>query len=299
MEWFKHDVDSLMDERFGALVAEYGADGYAVFFHSIEVLYRNNGQPLSRLSVKKIAADLRLDNETVFEILDYACSSECDNLLIKTEDGYSSERVNQAFQKQSAISEARRIAGRRGGSKHQANQPYSEAIAKQMLGKSEAIAKQRDRKKEDICSFSSPIQEENLLFTEKSKSNKPESTCAELPQEAELNASDPVFLTIISNTKEEVPVTESFVRMLEETYPAVNVRSELKAMKAWCISNPKNRKTKAGIKAFINNWLKRDQDRTGRIPQHSYDTIRGTNIRMSLVADGTRPEYPEEDVRFE
>ena len=87
--------------------------------------------------------------------------------------------------------------------------------------------------------------------------------------------------------------------MLEETYPAVDVRAELRSMKAWSISNPKNRKTAQGMKAFINNWLKRDQDRAGRIPQHNMEVIRGTNIGMSLVADGTRPDQEYKEVHFE
>jgi hypothetical protein len=39
-------------------------------------------------------------------------------------------------------------------------------------------------------------------------------------------------------------------------------------MKGWLISNPKKRKTKAGIMRFVTNWLSREQDK-GRASPHS------------------------------
>ena len=150
------------------------------------------------------------------------------------------------------------------------------------------------------CNFSSPLQEEKANINKKSVSDKPEITTSELQNSGAVGgADDPVFITIQSNQGEEVPVRESFVKTLEEAYPAVDVRDQLRQMKAWCISNPKNRKTKSGIPRFINTWLSKNQNRSGRIPQHSYDTIRGTNIQMSLVADGTRPDYEEPEVKFQ
>jgi hypothetical protein len=47
-------------------------------------------------------------------------------------------------------------------------------------------------------------------------------------------------------------------------YPAVDVVQELRSMRGWCLSNPSKRKTKRGIKAFINRWLGRRQDQAPR-----------------------------------
>ena len=55
------------------------------------------------------------------------------------------------------------------------------------------------------------------------------------------------------------PFTVS-VRMMLMLYPAVDVMQELRKMKGWCDSNPAKRKTRRGIKRFINNWLSRQQD---------------------------------------
>lgn len=44
-------------------------------------------------------------------------------------------------------------------------------------------------------------------------------------------------------------------------YPAVNVEAELRKMAGWCAANPQRRKTRSGIRRFVNGWLAREQDR--------------------------------------
>ena len=36
---------------------------------------------------------------------------------------------------------------------------------------------------------------------------------------------------------------------------------QFREMKKWCEDNPSKRKTKAGIKRFVNSWLAREQDK--------------------------------------
>ena len=56
-------------------------------------------------------------------------------------------------------------------------------------------------------------------------------------------------------------VRQKIVTELGEAYPAIDVPLTLREIRAWCITNPKNRKTTAGVLRFLNNWLKREQDR--------------------------------------
>ena len=54
------------------------------------------------------------------------------------------------------------------------------------------------------------------------------------------------------------------VKELEEwkkAFPAVDVTQELGEMRAWCLSNPTLRKTKNGVRRFINTWLSKEQDK--------------------------------------
>ncbi len=64
------------------------------------------------------------------------------------------------------------------------------------------------------------------------------------------------------DTKQEaVPITESKIAEYEATYPGVDVRQQLRAMRQWSFDNRPKRKTKTGMLKFINAWLAREQDR--------------------------------------
>ena len=49
----------------------------------------------------------------------------------------------------------------------------------------------------------------------------------------------------------------------QQSYADVDVFAELGAMESWCDANPSKRKTKKGIKRFINAWLNRARDQGG------------------------------------
>ena len=66
-------------------------------------------------------------------------------------------------------------------------------------------------------------------------------------------------------------VTLSDLDWWAQFYPGVDVKTEFKKMAAWSEANPANRKTKKGMKRFINSWLSREQDRGGKNrPGNSY-----------------------------
>ena len=73
--------------------------------------------------------------------------------------------------------------------------------------------------------------------------------------------SSPMVISITLNDKTEYPITEADVVGWTELYPAVDIMQELRKMKGWADANPNKRKTKAGIKRFINAWLAKEQDR--------------------------------------
>jgi len=74
---------------------------------------------------------------------------------------------------------------------------------------------------------------------------------------------DPIFLTLTLNDKTEFPVTEGMIAEFEELYPAVDIRQQIRNMKGWCRTNDKKRKTRNGIRKFINSWLADKQNSGG------------------------------------
>lgn len=75
----------------------------------------------------------------------------------------------------------------------------------------------------------------------------------------------PPFIAIPTNrfetNGEEVGVSESQIEEFQKLFPAVDVRQELRAMRAWCITNTDRRKTKRGVMRFVSSWLSRQQDK--------------------------------------
>lgn len=75
--------------------------------------------------------------------------------------------------------------------------------------------------------------------------------------------SEPILYKLQLNDNSYFEVTQSFYNELKPLYPAVDLDSEFNKMIGWLIGNPKNRKTRSGIKRFITSWLNRQQDKGG------------------------------------
>lgn len=170
--WFKHDYDALEDERLFALVAEYHSEGYAVFFHTLEIMYKT-GVPIGRLMVKRIACDLGMTVERAEEILNYASSDECGNLFEKVEEGYSSKRVVEEQTKKSQLSDKMRKLGQASAEQRatarQQDVNDSSTIRQRAVGVSPTdIEKEIDIDKENIIevsndtSLSSPTEDDGV-----------------------------------------------------------------------------------------------------------------------------------------
>ena len=84
----------------------------------------------------------------------------------------------------------------------------------------------------------------------------------ELPdgKENQPNADDPVVVEMVLNDGGTYKVTRSEAERYQALYPAVDVMQELRNAAGWLEGNPTRRKTKAGIKRYINGWLAREQD---------------------------------------
>ncbi len=80
------------------------------------------------------------------------------------------------------------------------------------------------------------------------------------------------------NDKTEYAVSENDVVTYQQLYPAIDVREELRKIEAWCLSNPKNRKTRGGAKRFMNAWLSRAQDKARTVKESPAAVSRKSNF---------------------
>ena len=91
---------------------------------------------------------------------------------------------------------------------------------------------------------------------------------------------------MLLNTKEDWQPDEADTIAWQRSYPAVNVHQELMAMESWCDANPTKRKTKQGIKRFVNSWLARAQNQGGSPMAKKAgknESIRAKSIDMQIT----------------
>ena len=138
-------------------------------------------------------------------------------------------------------------SGKKGGSKDENSESKTEAKRKQSESKTEANAKQG----ETVSKKEKEKEKEIEIEIEKDI----EDVCAELP-----SSSTPPAITLPLADGSEFPILYALVVDLSGLYPAVDVMQQLRNMRGWLLSNPKNRKTKSGIMRFVNSWLAREQN---------------------------------------
>lgn len=98
--------------------------------------------------------------------------------------------------------------------------------------------------------------------------NRDQNNINTLAQNSEKQTSEPEadVEALILNDGTEWKPSEALFAEYVRLYSGVNVKQQFNEMRGWCISNPSRRKTKRGIKRFVNSWLSREQNRgRGRV----------------------------------
>lgn len=75
------------------------------------------------------------------------------------------------------------------------------------------------------------------------------------------SVSTPYVIMFPLNDGSDYGVTAEMVSEFTGLYPAIDVMQELRNMRGWLLNNPRNRKTRSGIRRFINAWLSKAQDK--------------------------------------
>lgn len=86
--------------------------------------------------------------------------------------------------------------------------------------------------------------------------------CAELKKDKQAtDEKERVIFEIPINTGEGYPFFQSDIDFYKSLYPSVDIAQEMRKMVGWSNANPAKRKTKGGMKRFVNAWLSREQDK--------------------------------------
>ena len=84
-----------------------------------------------------------------------------------------------------------------------------------------------------------------------------------------------------------------FLMELQRAYQGIDLEFQFKKMRIWCLSNASRRKTRRGIKRFINNWLARNYETHSRPRLSKSEQVgnaifgpRSENDQMDMGQDG-------------
>lgn len=249
MKWFKHDSDASSDAKIKKLLIRHGAVGYAVYFHCLELIAGN-------VSNDNITFELEHDSEIIADNLRIKGTAEKSGVQVVEEIMHYIVQLELFENHDGRITCFKMI--KRLDSSMTGNPAFRKLIA-DAKNSHDLIDESHDSV---MMRHDSVMLEENRI--EKNRKEENINTCSELPKKnGSIEADKPVYCTIITNTGYEYPITTDLVELWKTTFPAVNIEQQLLSMKSWSVTHPKNRKTKGGMLAFVNNWLSKEQNRAG------------------------------------
>lgn len=292
--YFKHDYSAASDLMIKRLMRVYGAQGYGVYWRIIEELYKSGDNRLSEDLLEDLAYDCQMELEAFQDVVKFILE-KCGNLLFEEDGCLGSGRVDRAVetleQESQDFIDARRKGGLKSGESRR-----RKAIVKQQFNSSSTVVQQQfdnteNTQKSDKTNCSSTAVELNEHKEKRREEieikEKKDNTLA--ANDKSLSADDgfvldedqdetSIFISLPRIGGKDFPVTQDVVDQYKQLYPAIDVEQQLRAMKAWLLSNPAN--GKKNISRFVNNWLSKQQDRT-TIAQNQYATTDKPKISNS------------------
>ena len=134
----------------------------------------------------------------------------------------------------------------------------TKATAKQTASKTQANVKQtvseKEREKEKEKEGEIEIEKENECSI---------SSSSDLRGAPGMPGASPPTISLPLNDGSAFEIFQSDVDVWSNLYPAVDVMQQLRNMAGWIDGNPSKRKTRSGIKRFVNSWLAKEQNRGG------------------------------------
>jgi uncharacterized protein YdaU (DUF1376 family) len=133
----------------------------------------------------------------------------------------------------------------------------------------ETLAKLQDKQRENASGprKNKGLEKPRLRHTEPEPDKKsvvPNGTTSPEPDKSAPAERPAIAAELPTVSGEMVPIHKPEVEEWQAAFPAVDVRQQLAAIRAWLNANPTRRKTKRGMRRFVVAWLDREQNRGGR-----------------------------------
>ena len=230
IKWFKHYSDSLDDSWIQELMDEFSHFGYAGWFGIISLICRENKNNLTGKASFTPAFLRRKLRSSPTRLRQLFDYCQTNGRLL-----FNKTKKKWEFELPKIL---------------EIKDNYTKDL--QATGKKPSKHKEKEEEKE----------EEKELSTCVGSAKKPLPTEAVAALKLKIN-----FDYEIGKFKN---ITDAHRTQWSQSYPAVDVLSELQRMESWAAANPKNRKS--NWQRFIVNWLVKAQDRAKPITRQSSET---------------------------
>ena len=282
------------DPTFNRYCHKFVGFGFEVFVEAAIILRKNDGKPQDVDStIEDLAIITGIPQENVRTAILSAINDY--KLFKQTEDGrfYSSRvyRDVQASLEKSKQNSENATSGWEKRRNQQQEISENNANALQTQSNPNATVCQIRGKRKEIRDKSNNITLSNT--------NVLSNVCGEPKNQSATEAvKSPVFL-VFETLKGggTYAVTEKQIAKWQETYPAIDVKQEVRAAQSWLDANPQNKKS--NIPRYLNNWLARSQDRARPSGNSADNTIKGTDISMTFRPNSLNAENFESEQSFD
>lgn len=135
--------------------------------------------------------------------------------------------------------------------------------------------------KEDGNADVTPVKRQETPRTEQNRTDKKEE---ELPEKLSVSHDSPFSLPCEDGS--EFTYDDIFIAAARKAYPLTSIEKEVTKARAWLEGNPTKKKTRRGMKKFLNGWLARSQ---GDAEKNKATTGPVETTGRELTAEDMRP----------
>jgi predicted phage replisome organizer len=258
--WLRLKDDFFTSKRIKKLRRLAGGDTYTIIYLKMQLLSLKHDGVIQYSGLETTFADeLALDLDEAVENVQITLQYLMSCGLVETSDNVNfilPYAVENTGSEGSSAKRMRELRARTDGGFHDLENPDIVTMCAQSDGRA-SLCDERASHRYGEIEKEKEIEKRDR-DRERDKDRDINISCAEQQQAV---ASAPPVITIPLNDGSEYPISEEQIREWSSLYPAVDVNQQLRSMRAWSLSNPKKKKTKLGVKRFINSWLSKEQDR--------------------------------------
>lgn len=260
LDYFPEDVNRRNDFKIMDLLNEYGPLGYTIYDFCLQYIYANGyylDVPMSQLILlltKDIGAKWVKNKDLVLQVIHYCAEIGLFDHALLQQNVITSVGIQRRYNEVTVRNKADKT-------KYWLLDKNNEKNGSAVVSVSDYPQNVADYP-QNVADCPQNVAKTQQIKEKESKGNKRKDIAS--PDDESSNEAEEIFISIPlnDNTKYDVPVLD--VQHYKKLYPAVDVEQELRGMCGWCEANSRNRKTRNGIKRFINGWLNKAQNQGGK-----------------------------------